>query len=75
MAKRNNDNISLNDALKGFIKANKLQKGIDKVNASEAWAKLMGNGGKQLYHCSGVKKRYPLCFIILFGSSGRIKSW
>jgi len=44
MAKRKNDNLPLSEALKDFIQKNKLQHGIDKVNAREAWVKLMGNG-------------------------------
>ncbi len=35
---------SLSGVLKEFIAANRLQKGIDRVNAREAWVKLMGNG-------------------------------
>ncbi len=44
MPKRNNEHISIKDALKEFVETNKLEKGLDKVNAAEAWAKLMGNG-------------------------------
>ena len=44
MAKRKNDNVPLSEALNDFIQKNKLQHGIDKVNAREAWVKLMGNG-------------------------------
>ncbi|MFV0566147.1 MAG: DUF721 domain-containing protein [Flavobacteriaceae bacterium] len=44
MAKRNNEHLSIADALKDFIQTNKLEKGLDKVNAAEAWANLMGNG-------------------------------
>ncbi|ALJ06256.1 RNA-binding protein [Pseudalgibacter alginicilyticus] len=44
MAKRNNENISISDALKEFVETNKLEKGLDKVNVADAWAKLMGNG-------------------------------
>ncbi|MCJ7466039.1 MAG: DUF721 domain-containing protein [Maribacter sp.] len=44
MAKRKNSSIPLSDALNEFIKVNKLEKGIDKVSAREAWANLMGNG-------------------------------
>lgn len=44
MAKRKNDNIPLSEALQEFIKVNKLQNGMDKVNVREAWANLMGNG-------------------------------
>lgn len=43
MAKRNADNVSIGDALKEFIQANRLEKGLDKVNAKEAWDKVMGN--------------------------------
>ncbi|RIV45260.1 DUF721 domain-containing protein [Flagellimonas pelagia] len=44
MAKRNNDHMALGEALSEFIKENKLQKGMDKVDAREAWTNLMGNG-------------------------------
>ena len=44
MAKRNNDHISIQDALKEFVETNKLEKGLDKVNVRDAWVKLMGNG-------------------------------
>lgn len=44
MAKRNNNLLSIQDALKGFVETNKLEKGLDKVNVREAWAHLMGNG-------------------------------
>ena len=44
MAKRNNDNQSMQDLLKSFVETNNLQSGLDKVNVREAWANLMGNG-------------------------------
>ncbi len=44
MAKRNNEHISISDALKEFVETNKLEKGLNKVNVAEAWVKLMGNG-------------------------------
>ena len=44
MAKRNNEHLSISDALKEFVEINKLEKGLDKVNVADAWAKLMGNG-------------------------------
>ena len=44
MAKRNNEHISISDALKEFVETNNLEKGLDKVNVADAWAKLMGNG-------------------------------
>ena len=44
MAKRNNENLSISDALKEFVQTNKLEKCLDTVNVADAWAKLMGNG-------------------------------
>ena len=44
MAKRHNDHINISDALKEFVETNKLEKGLNKVNVVDAWAKLMGNG-------------------------------
>ena len=44
MAKRNNEHFSIQDALKEFVETNKLEKGLNKVNVADAWAKLMGNG-------------------------------
>ncbi len=44
MAKRYNSHLNMGEALNEFIQKNKLQKGIDKVAARDAWAKLMGNG-------------------------------
>ena len=44
MSKRHNEHQNMGDALREFITENKLQKGIDKVDAKEAWTKLMGNG-------------------------------
>ena len=44
MPKRNNEHISISDALKEFIETNKLEKGLNKVNVADAWASLMGNG-------------------------------
>ncbi len=44
MAKRNNENLSISDALKEFVETNRLEKGLNKINVADAWAKLMGNG-------------------------------
>ena len=44
MAKQTNENLSISDALKEFVTENRLEKGLDKVNVADAWAKLMGNG-------------------------------
>ena len=42
MAKRNNEHISISDALKEFVKKNKLQTGLDKVNVRDVWNSQMG---------------------------------
>lgn len=42
--KRHNDNQPIKSILKDFVVTNNLEKGLDKVNVKEAWAKLMGNG-------------------------------
>ncbi len=44
MAKRHNSHFPLGEALNEFIKENRLQKGMDKVDVRDAWVKLMGNG-------------------------------
>ncbi|TXE09911.1 DUF721 domain-containing protein [Seonamhaeicola algicola] len=44
MPKRHSEHISIKDALKEFVESNKLDKGLNKVNVADAWAKLMGNG-------------------------------
>lgn len=40
MAKRNTDPISMSEALQGFVKENRLQKGMDKVDIAQAWYAL-----------------------------------
>jgi hypothetical protein len=40
--KRNNDNMSIGDALKDFVSKNKLQTGLDKVNVRDIWNQQMG---------------------------------
>ncbi len=42
--KRNNDSFLISDVLKEFIEKNKLEKGLDAVDAKQAWENLMGNG-------------------------------
>ena len=44
MSKRSNDSFKIDDLLKSFVKENKLEKGLDKVNVEAAWAELMGKG-------------------------------
>ncbi len=40
--KRNNENMKLSDALQDFVSHNKLQTGLDKVNARDVWNQQMG---------------------------------
>ena len=42
MAKRKAENATIGDALKDFIKANRLQQGLDKVSVKDAWYQVMG---------------------------------
>ncbi|NRB58588.1 MAG: DUF721 domain-containing protein [Winogradskyella sp.] len=44
MGKRNNDNKPIESIIREFVISNNLESGLDKVNAREAWANLMGNG-------------------------------
>lgn len=44
MSNSRKDDTSLPGVLQEFIKINKLQAGIDRVNARNAWEDLMGNG-------------------------------
>ncbi|MBT8323772.1 MAG: DUF721 domain-containing protein [Winogradskyella sp.] len=44
MAKRHNQNLPIQDIINEFVESNKLQGGLDEVNAKEAWKRLMGNG-------------------------------
>jgi hypothetical protein len=44
MAKRNNENLNMADALKEFVETNRLEKGLDAVNVQDAWRDMMGNG-------------------------------
>ncbi|QED37409.1 DUF721 domain-containing protein [Antarcticibacterium arcticum] len=40
--KRNNENLKLSEALQDFVSKNKLQTGLDKVNARDVWNEQMG---------------------------------
>ena len=66
MAKRKNDNLPLSEALKDFIKENKLQHGIDKVNAREAWVNLMGKGVNN--YTTGIELRHGTLYVSLSSS-------
>lgn len=66
MAKRQNSHLNMGDALNEFIKENKLQKGIDKVDAKAAWASLMGNGVNN--YTTQVELRNETLFVSLTSS-------
>ena len=42
--KKQNDFFQLKDILPEFLEKNKLQKGIDRISAKEAWENVMGKG-------------------------------
>jgi len=64
--KRRKENLNMGEALNEFIKANKLEKGIDKVNVKEAWANLMGNGVHN--YTTSVELRNETLFVSLSSS-------
>ncbi|MGI9550399.1 MAG: DUF721 domain-containing protein [Aurantibacter sp.] len=66
MAKRKNEHLNLGEALQEFIKENRLQKGMDKVEAREAWVKLMGNGVNN--YTTAVELRNGTLFVSLSSS-------
>ncbi|HLT50538.1 MAG TPA: DUF721 domain-containing protein [Arenibacter sp.] len=66
MGKRKNDNLNLSEALQEFIVENKLQKGMDRVNAREAWKSLMGNGVNN--YTTAIELRNSTLFVSLSSS-------
>ncbi|HDZ04025.1 hypothetical protein LCGC14_0132880 [marine sediment metagenome] len=66
MARQNNENTSMKDALSAFIQKNKLEKGIDKVDARAAWAKLMGNGVNN--YTTEIELKFDTLYISLSSS-------
>ncbi len=66
MSKRENDNLSMKEALNAFIQKNKLEKGMDKVEAREAWARLMGNGVNN--YTTGIELRHDTLYVSLSSS-------
>lgn len=66
MAKRRNEHIPISEALQEFIEKNKLQKGMDRVDARAAWATLMGNGVNN--YTTVVELRHETLFVSLSSS-------
>ncbi len=56
----------MGEALQEFIKANKLEKGMDRVNVKEAWVSLMGNGVNN--YTTAVELRNNTLFVSLSSS-------
>lgn len=56
----------MGEALQEFIKANKLEKGMDRVNVKEAWVRLMGKGVNN--YTTAVELRNDTLFVSLSSS-------
>jgi hypothetical protein len=66
MSDKKEKDRSLSGILREFIAANKLQSGMDKVNARNAWRKLMGNGVNN--YTTSVELRNETLFVSLSSS-------
>jgi hypothetical protein len=44
LKKRHTEHRSISEVLKDFVSEHRLEDGLDKIEAREAWANLMGNG-------------------------------
>jgi hypothetical protein len=66
MARRNNDNQTIQDVLKEFVDNNNLQSGLDKVNVREAWANLMGNGVNN--YTTAIELKHHILYVQLSSS-------
>ena len=44
MKKRHTEHRTISEVLKDFVSENRLEDGLDKIDARDAWRKLMGNG-------------------------------
>jgi hypothetical protein len=56
----------MKDALSAFIQKNKLEKGMNKVDAREAWIRLMGNGVNN--YTTEIELRFDTLYISLSSS-------
>lgn len=56
----------MGEALQEFISENKLQKGMDRVNAREAWKNMMGNGVNN--YTTAIELRNETLFVSLSSS-------
>ncbi len=66
MAKRQRDNNTLGEVLKSFIETNRLQKGLDKVSAQDAWHNVMGTAISK--YTTAIRLERDVLFIQLSSS-------
>lgn len=66
MTKRNQEHLTLSQVLESFIKENRLQTGIDKIEVRDAWMQLMGNGVAN--YTSDVKLKNETLYVSLTSS-------
>lgn len=66
MAKRKNENLNMGEALQEFIRESGLQKGMDKVDARDAWKNLMGNGVNN--YTTSIELRGDVLYVSLSSS-------
>lgn len=66
MSRKENDHVSMQDALSAFLKKNNLQEGMDKVDVRTAWNNLMGNGVQN--YTTGVELKRDTLFVSLSSS-------
>ncbi len=66
MKKRFNEGLPLGDALREFLKENRLEQGMDRVDVRKAWVKLMGKGVNQ--YTLGVELKHDTLFVLLSSS-------
>lgn len=73
--KRIGDNGNMSDALKNFIDANRLQKGLDKVSIEDAWHSVMGNAISK--YTTAIKLDREILYVQLssFCFKRRVKLW
>lgn len=69
MAKRENHNQNMKQALDAFIEKNKLQGGMNKVDTRTAWANLMGNGVNN--YTTAIELKNDTLFVSLSSSTLR----
>ena len=76
MAKRKAEHSSIGEVLKDFISSRrKLEKGLNKVSAQEAWHTVMGEAISKYTTQVLLERDTLFCTTKLFGVAGRIELW